>query len=90
MALGPLIAHSCFAYESFYGDLLRLKAGSHHFQTSMLLMTGIFIITIMYPYIIGFQQALNTVIKDSNEDNSTWYGKLLEELGVPVKQVANK
>ncbi len=55
----------------------------------MLLMSGIFITT-LYAYMTWFQQALNTVVKHSNLDNSTWEGRILEELGIPVNQFANK
>jgi tRNA isopentenyl-2-thiomethyl-A-37 hydroxylase MiaE len=69
---GPLTVHSCFSFESFYGELLKVKRGTHHYQQQMLTMNGI-------------HNAMQHVINYSEVDNSSPEGKFLEQLGIQVK-----
>ena len=74
---GPLSTHSCFCFESFYGDLVKLKSGTMPYQTAMLFTTG-------------YEQAIIALTEKCSIGNDTWQGKILEKLEVPVKLVQNK
>jgi len=74
---GPLSTHSCFSFESYYGDMIRLKSGTVAYQTAMLFTTG-------------YQQALIQMADQCSIPNNTWQGKILEKMGVPVQIIQNK
>jgi len=74
---GPLSTHSCFAFESFYGDLIKLKSGTIPYQKTMLFTTG-------------YQQTLTQLAVKSKLTNDTWQGHILEKLEVPIQLIQNK
>ena len=73
----PLCTHSCFCFESYYGDLVKLKSGTMPYQTEMLFTTE-------------YKQAMIALTEKCSITNDTWQGKILEKLGVSVKVVQNK
>ena len=74
---GPLSTHSCFSFESYYGDMIRLKSGTVPYQTAMLFTTG-------------YQQSLISISEQCSITNDTWHGQILEKIGVPIQIVQNK
>jgi hypothetical protein len=58
--------------KSFYGDLIKVKSGTHLYQEQMLFTNG-------YHIMLSKLQQENVV------SNATREGKLLQKLGVPVQ-----
>jgi hypothetical protein len=69
---GPLYAHNCFAFESFYGSLLKWKSGTHMLQTQMLHMNG-------------YITANKYVAQSQQITNASLLGELLEDMNIPVQ-----
>ena len=74
---GSLSTHSCFPFEFFYGDLIKLKNGTVSYQTAMIFTSG-------------YHQALIYFTQQSNITNATWQGKLMEKIEVPIEIVEQK
>ena len=74
---GPLSTHSYFPFESFYGDIIKLKSGTAFYQTNMMFASG-------------YHQAATQLADKSNITNSTWQGRLMEKIGVPIQIIQNK
>jgi len=74
---GPLIVHSSFPFESFYGDLLKTKQGTHYYQKQML-------------YATGYYNCIKVLTSNTIINNSTQIGKFLEKMNIPVNSVQLK
>jgi hypothetical protein len=74
---GPLASHNCFAFESFYGHLVKLKNPNASYSTKML-------------FSLGHYQILQYIGNKTGIGNDTWQGKIMEKIGISVKQVQNK
>lgn len=74
---GPLYSHNCFAFESYYGVLLKSKSGTHHMQEQML-------------HISGYSKAIQFTTEHLQISNETPIGYLLQQLDIPVTIVQNR
>src|SRR5687768_10916768 len=74
---GPLSTHNCFSFESYYGQLVRLKSGSTPYQSRML-------------FTIGHHHAMKYLTTTNIVNNSTWQGQIMEKIGVPIRIIQNK
>jgi hypothetical protein len=74
---GPLFGHNCFPFESYYGDLLDMRSGTHHYQTQLLFLSG-------------QEQMINYLAKYLKYGNNTWQGKLLEKIDIPIEKIVDK
>jgi len=74
---GPLVSHNCFAFESFYGYLVKLKGHNSNYTKSIL-------------FTIGHYHLQQLIASESGIKNDTWQGKLMEKVGINVKEIVNK
>jgi hypothetical protein len=68
---GPLYAHNCFAFESFYGSMKKWKSGTSQQQTQMLHMNG-------------YMNALQYFAHNQLITNETPLGELFQDLKIHV------
>ena len=74
---GPLASHNCFAFESFYGHLIKLKNSNAFYSTKML-------------FALGHYQLLQYITEKSGIGNDTWQGQIMEKMDITVKKIQNK
>ena len=74
---GPLISHNCFAFESFYGHLIKLKNSNASYSTKML-------------FALGHHHISQYITSKIELGNDTWQGKIMENMGILIRQIQNK
>jgi hypothetical protein len=74
---GPLNSHNSFAFENFYGHIVKLKSGTHSYQNQLLMLNGSYLM-------------MQHLLYSGNFTNDTFIGRLLEQIGVDVQEVVCK